>query len=253
MPMNGVDTVPTASPAVRYSRWAGLLIGAVATRIVGQAWDAEADIGVLYAIVAFGLCAIMGVLAGDALTARPRGPVRTAGLAPRQVRDYVPPRMTPFLIAQAGVVVVLVVAAAILARSDEASRAGHPLAFACQDGSVIGIRSWPGVHNGLPILTCLAVSTAACLWSLTWIARRPGDDQTRHDSALTVVAAWGLLVSALLLGIASTVSGDLMSTTCDGTLVRIGAALLWPTALVALVTVSWCLFTVISPKARVRR
>ncbi|WP_127356287.1 hypothetical protein [Actinacidiphila soli] len=248
-----LDTVPTASAADRYVRWAGLLIGFVAARMVGHAWDTGEDIGILYAIPVFGLCAVGGVLAGDALTARPRGTVRSAGLAPRRVRDYVPTRMTLLLLAQAGVLVVLLIVAAVLAWSDDMGRAGRSLTLTCPDGSTAGMGPWPGVFYGLPILASLAVSTAACFWSLTRIVRRPGGEQTRHDRALAVVAAWGLLVSALLLGTASTASGALMGTTCDGTIGRIGNGLLWPAALVALVTVSWCLFTVISPKARVRR
>lgn len=251
--MSELGTVPAASAADRYIRWAGLFAGFVAARMVTHAWESGEDVGILYAIPVFGLCAVAGVLAADALTARPRGAVRTAGLAPRRVRDYVPPRMTGFLVAQAGVLVVLLVAAAVIAWPGDAGRAGRSLTFTCPDGGIVDAGAWPGAFYGLPILASLAVSTGFCLWSLTWIARRPGDDPARRDRSLAVVAAWGLLVSALLLGTASTASGALMSTTCDGTLGSVGNGLLWPAALVALVTVPWCLVTVISPKARVRR
>lgn len=60
--------------AHRHARWAGLAV---------------------FAITAFGLCVVGGVLLGDALTPRPREAVRTAGLAPRRVRDHVPPRVPP--------------------------------------------------------------------------------------------------------------------------------------------------------------
>ncbi|MFJ6837051.1 hypothetical protein [Streptomyces sp. NPDC091209] len=49
----------------------------------------------VFAITAFGLCAVGGVLLGDALTLRPQEAVRTASLAPRLIRDQVPPRMAP--------------------------------------------------------------------------------------------------------------------------------------------------------------
>ncbi|MGW1093317.1 hypothetical protein ACWD4L_45915 [Streptomyces sp. NPDC002596] len=251
--MLAFDAESTASAADRYLRWAGLLIGAVAARAVGHGLDADEDVGILYAIPVFGLCAVAGVLAGDALTARPRGDVRTAGLTPRRVRDYVPPRMTLLLLGQAGVLVVLLAVAAVLASPDDMGRAGRILTVTCPDGRTASTGPWPGLFYGLPVLASFAVSTAGCLWSLTKIARRPGDEKTRRDRALAVVAAWGLLVSAPLLGAASTASGALMDMTCDGTVGRLATWVLWPTALAALVTVAWCLFTVISPKARVRR
>lgn len=241
------DSVSTASVADRSARWAGLLIGVLAARAVGHGLrHVGEDGGVVYAISVFGLCVVAGVLAGDALTPRPRGEIRTAGLAPRRVRDHVPPRMTVLLLAQAGALVVLMLVVTVLAWSGGVGRMGGPLTPACAD-------SWSGASYGLPVLGCVAVSTAACLWSLTRVVRRPGGDQARRDRSLAIVAAWGLLVSALLLGVASTASGDLMSTTCDGMAGRIANWVLWPTALVALVAVSWCLFTVISPRARVRR
>ncbi len=57
--------------------------------------------GILYGNLAFGLCTVAGVLLRDALTAPRRGVVRTAGLTPRRVRDYVPPRITRLLLGLA--------------------------------------------------------------------------------------------------------------------------------------------------------
>lgn len=250
--MRVLDAVPAGSAADRYLRWAGLVVGVVAARVVGHAVD-DGEAGVLYAIPVFGLCAVAGVLVADVLTARPHGPVRTAGLAPRRVRDYVPPWMTVLLVAEAGLLVVLLVVAAVLASPADGGRAGRSLAVTCPDGSTVSTGPWPGLFYGLPILASLAVSTAVCLWSLTRIARRPGDEATRRNRALAIVAAWGLLVSVPLLGAASTASGALLGITCDGTGGRVGNWALWPTALIALVTVPWCLFTVISPKARGHR
>lgn len=248
--MREPDTVPRSSAADRCARWAGLLAGLVAARLVGA--NDGLGVGILYAIPAFGLCAVVGVLVGDALTKPPRETVRTAGLAPRRVRDYVPPRMTRLLLAQAAALVVLLAVAGAVASPDDSGRA-RALTVTCADGSTASTSPWPGLFYGLPILAALAVSTAACSWSLTRIARRPGDEQFRRDRALAIVAAWGLLVSAPLLGAASTASGALTGMSCDGTAGRLANWLLWPTALVALVTVPWCLFTVISPKAGARR
>ncbi|MEV8037521.1 hypothetical protein [Streptomyces sp. NPDC086182] len=249
--MRELGTVPSPTATDRYARWAGLLIGLVAARLVGS--NDGLGVGILYAIPVFGLCAVAGVLVGDALTPPPRGTVRTAGLAPRRIRDYVPPRMTLLLLAEAAVLVVLLAVAAVAASPDDMGRAGRSLTVTCPDGSTASTSPWPGLFYGLPILAAFAVSTTACVWSLTRIARRPGDEQTRRDRSLAIVAAWGLLVSAPLLGAASTASGALMDIGCDGTVGRLANWALWPTALVALVTVPWCLFTVIAPKAGVRR
>ncbi|MGW7043731.1 hypothetical protein ACWGDT_13655 [Streptomyces avermitilis] len=243
--MLDVTRAPAVSAIDRYTRWTGLIAGALISR-----WLAPLDHGdgVMYAIPVFGLCAVAGVLAGDALTPPRRGAVRTAGLAPRRVRDYVPPRMTWLLLGLAAALAVLLAVAGVLASPDDLGRAGRTLTMTCR-GVTESAGPWPGLYYGLPVLASLAVSTAACGWSLRRIARRPGDEQTRRDRTLAIVAAWGLLVSAPLLGAASTASGALMNTSCDGTAGTVANWLLYPLALLALITVPWSLYTVVSPRA----
>ncbi|MDO0912588.1 hypothetical protein QQM39_17550 [Streptomyces sp. DT2A-34] len=246
---------PSASPPAsrapvdRYARWTGLAIGLLASRWLLPLNNGE---GTLYAILAFGLCAVAGVLLGDALTAPRRGAVRTAGLTPRRVRNYVPPRMTPLLLGLAAALVVLLAAAAAVASPDDLGRAGRALTVTCR-GVTQSHSPWPGLYYGLPILASLALSTAACGWSLRRIATRPGDEQSRRDRTLAIVAAWGLVVSSSLLGAASTASGALMSTTCDGAVGTAANVVLWPLGLLTLLTAPWCLFTIISPRARAWR
>lgn len=233
------------APVDRYARWTGLAVGALAGRWLTPLHGGD---GILYAIPVFGLCAVAGVLLGDALTPPPRGTVRTAGLAPRRVRDQVPPRMTRLLLALAGALIVLLTVAAAVASPDDLGRAGRELTLTCR-GMTQSNGPWPGLAYGLPMLTSLAVSTAACGWSLRRIATRPGDDQSRRNRSLAIVAAWGLVVSSSLLGAASTASGALMDTTCDGTVGTVANWVLWPLAILALVTVPWSLFTIVSPRA----
>ncbi|MET8447779.1 hypothetical protein [Streptomyces sp. NPDC005209] len=240
-----LPSTASRAPLDRYARWGGLLVGALVARVLSPLDDGD---GILYAIPAFGLCAVAGVLVGDALTAPARGVVRTAGLTPRRVRDYVPPRMTWLLIALAGALVVLLGVAAAVATPDDLGRAGRSLTLTCR-GVTQSYGPWPGLHYGLPMLASLAVATGACGWSLRRIATRPGDDASRRDRALAIVAAWGLVVSSSLLGAASTASGALLNMTCDGTVGTVANAVLGPPALVALVTVPWTLFTVCSPRA----
>ncbi|MEU9989006.1 hypothetical protein AB0E10_19840 [Streptomyces sp. NPDC048045] len=241
----GATAPASRAPVDRYARWTGLVVGALAGRWLATLGHGD---GVLYAVSAFGLCAVAGVLAGDALTPPARGAVRTAGLAPRRVRDYVPPRLTRLLVALAGALVVLLAAAGAVASPDDLGRAGRTLTLTCR-GMTQSNGPWPGFFYGLPMLVSLAVATAACGWSLRRIARRPGDEQSRRDRALAVVAAWGLVVSTSLLGAASTASGALTNLTCDGAAGTAANAVLWPLALIALFTVPWALVTVCSPRA----
>ncbi|MGW3206511.1 hypothetical protein [Streptomyces sp. NPDC001135] len=240
-------TPATASraPVDRYARWTGLATGALAA---AQLSALDHGDGVLYAIPAFGLCAVAGVLVGDALTAPARGTVRTAGLAPRRVRDYVPPRMTPLLAVLAVALVALLATAGAVASPDDMGRAGRELTLACR-GTTEGHGPWPGLSYGLPMLASLAVATGACGWSLRRIATRPGDEQSRRDRSLAIVAAWGIVVSTSLLGAASTASAALTSMTCDGTAGTAANVVLLPLALISLVTAPWMLLTVCSPRA----
>ncbi|WP_208643036.1 hypothetical protein [Streptomyces diastatochromogenes] len=251
--MTDLDTTTAATasraPVDRHARWTGLAAGALAAWPLSTLDHGE---GVLYAIPAFGLCAVAGVLVGDALTPPARGAVRTAGLAPRRVRDYVPPRMTRLLLVLAGALVVLLTVAGAVASPDDLGRAGRSLTLSCQ-GMTQSHGPWPGLYYGLPMLASLAVATVACGWSLRRIATRPGDEQSRRDRTLAIVAAWGLVVSISLLGAATTASASLLSLSCDGTVGTAGAVVLLPLALVSLVTGPWMLLTICSPRAARQR
>ena len=151
-------------------------------------------------VMAFGLCAVGGVLLGDALTLRPQEAVRTASLAPRLVRDHVPPRMAPLLLLQAASLVALLVIGAVTASSDPAaaqSGAGRHRHLRRDTATSLG--PWPGLYYSGPMFAALAVGTPACVWALRRIAHRPGDDQQRRDRAWAITGAWGLLVSSQLL------------------------------------------------------
>ncbi|MGW6530963.1 hypothetical protein [Streptomyces venezuelae] len=228
-----------------YARWAGLAAGAAAAwAIVSR--DDGLGIGILYAIPAFGLCAVAGVLLGDALTPPPRGPVRSAGLTPRRARDYVPPRTTRLLVAQALTLLTLLVAAAVMASPDDQGRAGRTLSATCQ-GMTQTVGPWPGLFYGAPVLATLAIGTVACAWSLRRIARRPSEEQPRRDRALAITAAWGLLVSTPLLGTTTFAAGALLGLDCMG---ASGSAwILIPVALSAASTMTWSLTTIVSPRA----
>ncbi|GHE12233.1 hypothetical protein [Streptomyces alanosinicus] len=250
------DLGPTApstasrGPVDRHARWTGVATGGLTACWLSTLGHGN---GVLYALPAFGLCAVAGVLVGDALTAPARGPVRTAGLAPRRVRDHVPPRLTLLLTVLAIALVALLATAGAVASPDDLGRAGRRITLTC-NGMTEAHSPWPGLYYGLPMLACLAVATGACGWSLRRIATRPGDEQSRRDRSLAIVAAWGIVVSVSLLGAAVTASASLLSLRCDGTTGTVATVFLVPMALVSLVTAPWLLFTICSPRAgRLRR
>ncbi|GHI05700.1 hypothetical protein AQI88_10310 [Streptomyces cellostaticus] len=248
-PALGTTDPVSRAPVDRYARLTGLATGALAACSLSTFGHGD---GVLYAIPAFGLCAVAGVLVGDALTPPARGAVRTAGLAPRRVRDYVPPRMTWLLVALAGALVVLLTVAGAVASPDDLGRASRSLTLTCRNVTQ-SHGPWPGLYYGLPMLASLAVATVACGWSLRRIATRPGDEQSRRDRALAIVAAWGLVVSVSLLGAATTASASLLSVSCDGPVGTVANVVLVPLALVSLVTGPWMLFTICSPRTAWRR
>ncbi|PJM91426.1 hypothetical protein [Streptomyces sp. CB01373] len=146
----------------------------------------------------------------------------------------------------------LLAIAGAVATPDDLGRAGRELTLTCRDMTE-SHSPWPGFYYGVPMLASLAVATIACGWSLRRIATRPGDERSRRDRSLAIVAAWGIVVSTSLLGTASTASGALTSMTCDGTAGTAAIAILLPLALVSLLTVPWMLFTVCSPRAAWQR
>ncbi|MEV5877481.1 hypothetical protein AB0L75_25305 [Streptomyces sp. NPDC052101] len=251
-----LDTVRPVSRlrarAHRYARWAGLVAGLMAAQQVASLGTSNFgdDYGALivYAITAFGLCAVGGVLLGDALTLRPQEAVRTAGLVPRRVRDHVPPRMAPLLVLQAVSLVVLLVIGAATASPDAMGRAGRAITVTC-DGAPKPLGPWPGIFYGIPILASLTAGTGACFWALRRIAHRAGDDQQRRDRSWAITAAWGVLVSSQLLLVGLMIATVLTHTTCAATLGTVTALVIYPLGLLGLISLAWCLFTLVAPRA----
>ncbi|WP_406274971.1 hypothetical protein OHT93_28995 [Streptomyces sp. NBC_00191] len=191
-----LDTVPLQSRfldhADHYARWSGLAIGIVAAQQLVTMKSDDITMPLVFAITTFGLCAVGGVLLGDALTLRPQEAVRTASLAPRLVRDQVPPRMAPLLLLQAASLVTLLVIGAVTASSDpdRMGRAGRVITVTCE-GMRTSLGPWPGLYYSGPMFAALAVGTPVCVWALRRIAHGPGDDQQRRDRAWAITGAWG--------------------------------------------------------------
>ncbi|MFE1949687.1 MULTISPECIES: hypothetical protein [Streptomyces] len=249
-----LDTAPLQSRlldhADYYARWSGLAIGIVAAQQLVTVESGDITMPLVVAITAFGLCAVGGVLLGDALTLRPQEAVRTASVAPRLVRDQVPPRMAPLLLLQAASLVTLLVIGAVTASSDPARTvgAGHVLTVTCE-GIPTSLGPWPGLYYSGPMFAALAIGTPVCLWALRRIAHGPGSDQQRRDRAWAITGAWGLLVSSQLLLVVLMIVIALTEQGCAG---RLGAAtivVVCPLGLLSLFTFGWSLVTVMAPRA----
>ncbi|MFF3613745.1 hypothetical protein [Streptomyces sp. NPDC002580] len=249
-----LDTVPLQSRflghADHYARWSCLAIGIVAAQHLVVMDSGDITMPLVFAITAFGLCAVGGVLLGDALTLRPLEAVRTASLAPRLIRDQVPPRMTPLLLLQAASLVTLLLIGAVTASSDfdRTGTAGRVLVVTCE-GMPASLGPWPGLYYSGPMFAALTVGTSVCVWALRRIAQSPGDDRQRRDRAWAITGAWGLLVSSQVLLVVLMVLVALTDKTCAGPLGAAAVAAVCPLGLLGMFTFGWSLATVVVPRA----
>ncbi|MFF0304709.1 hypothetical protein ACFYTV_28875 [Streptomyces sp. NPDC004562] len=249
-----LDTVPLQTRfldhADHYARWSGLAIGIEVARQLLTIESGDITTPLVLAVTAFGLCAVAGVLIGDALTLRPQEAVRTASLAPRLVRDHVPPRMTPLLLLEAASLLALLVMGAVTASSssDRTGGAGRAMEVVC-DGVRSSVGPWPGLYYSGPMFGALVVATSACVWALRRIAFGPGDHQQRRDRAWSIVGAWGLLVSCQVLLVVLTFLVALIDGPCAGPLGAVTVVVTCPLGVLSVFTLGWSLLTVVAPRA----
>ncbi|MGW2826251.1 hypothetical protein ACWC24_35480 [Streptomyces sp. NPDC001443] len=236
--------------ADHYARWSGLAIGIVVAQALSTLTHIEFEQRVVFCITAFGLCAVAGVLLADALTLVPQEAVRTATLAPRLVRDHVPPRMGPLIALQGVSLTVLLVIAAATASVDSGRvlSTGKVVTVTC-NGMLAPLGPWPGLYYSLPIFGALAVATPTCVWALRRIAHGPGGAQQRRDRAWAVTGAWGLLVTSQQLYAVLMVSVSLTETGCAGAMGALTFWVFYPLALLNLFTVVWSLVTLVVPRS----
>ncbi|WP_236573274.1 hypothetical protein [Streptomyces sp. GS7] len=257
-----LDTAPPTSRrrAARYARRAGLAVGAVAgplwaaTDISAFGNDLGMNMPLVSAVMAFGLCAVGGVLLGDALTPRPREAVRTAGLTPRRVKDHVPPRITLLLLLQALLVTVVVGIGAAMSSTDAIHRAAHAVTVAC-DGVTDPPRQplarhllrqpdpCPPRHRNRRLRLGPAPHRPPP-------GRRPATPQPLMGGHGSL---GGVLVSTQLLAVLLSIATWLPRRNCDaGALGTVTALVVYPMGLLALATLAWSLFTLVVPRAAQR-
>jgi hypothetical protein len=238
-------------------RWAGvtlgLIVGIIATRSGGL------GTGLLMAAPLFGLCALLGVLAGELTVRPPHGPTRTAIVEVRRIRDYLPRRLSRAVAAAGGVLLVLLAATTSAGAPDDMGRPGRSLTRQCASGTVESHGPWPGLfYAGRLAPIMLAGLLLAYLAARTIVGRpRSGsagdvaaDDALRRRAARAVTGAVGVLIAIPLGGISLTAAGGLLGISCAPTwwtFTGLGLLVLVPASLAM---ISWCAAAVLSPMDR---
>ncbi|MFV2088800.1 hypothetical protein [Micromonospora sp. LOL_021] len=140
--------------------------------LAGRA-DQGAGQGLLLAAPLFGLCTLVGVLAGELTVRPPRGSTRTAAVEVRRIRDYLPRRFGQVVAVAGGVLLVLLTATTTAGDPDDMGRAGRALTRQCATGLFESRTPWPGSYytSGLAVVVLVGLLMAYLV--LRPIVRRP--------------------------------------------------------------------------------
>jgi hypothetical protein len=162
---------PLGRRARTTARWrlAGLGVG-IGVGIVAAQLDVLGR-GLMLAVPLCALCVLVGVVIGELRITAPRGPVRSAGLEVRRIRDYLPRRLTR-VVAAATVLLVLVLGMTTAAGSpDDLGRAGRTLARQCSALVGTAVGPWPGSFYTAPLATVVLAGLVLAGWRCA--ARQP--------------------------------------------------------------------------------
>ena len=162
---------PLGRRARTTARWrlAGLGVG-IGVGIVAAQLDVLGR-GLMLAVPLCALCILVGVVIGELRITAPRGPVRSAGLEVRRIRDYLPRRLTR-VVAAATVLLVLVLGMTTAAGSpDDLGRAGRTLARQCSALVGTAVGPWPGSFYTAPLATVVLAGLVLAGWRCA--ARQP--------------------------------------------------------------------------------
>ncbi|MDX3583830.1 hypothetical protein [Streptomyces europaeiscabiei] len=230
-------------------RWVGAATGLAVNALVS--FDPEPDVDLLYGFPVFALCVMAGVFAAD-LTARPgSGWIRVAQVAPRRIREYLPRSLSAVLAVQAGLLLMLVTIAAVTASADADGRSGRALSVTCPAGTQL-LSPWPGPYYAWPALSGLAAGTVACALLLHRVTVRSGSVDQRRISVRAAVGAWGVLVTAPLFAVSSTMAEAVLNTSCASLMQNVALWGLGLAALTSAVTAGHCLSVLLLPQIYIK-
>jgi hypothetical protein len=235
-------------------RWAGVAIGVIVGVIATRSGDL--GMGLLMAAPLFGLCVLVGVLAGE-LTVRPtRGPTRTAAVEVRRIRDYLPRHLSRVVAAAGGVLFVLLAITTSAGGPDDMGRPGRSLTRQCTSDTFESHGPWPGLFYTGRLAVIVLLGLLMAYVAVRTIVGRPRfgstsdlaiDDALRRRAARTVTGAVGVLIAIPLAGVSLTAAGGLLGISCAPTWWTITGWGLLALAPAALAMVSWCLAAILDP------
>jgi hypothetical protein len=200
-----VDSSRAVARRTAMLRWAGVTIGLIVGVIAARSGDLGT--GLLLAAPLFGLCTLIGVLAGELTVRPPRGPTRTAAVEVRRVDDYLPHRLSRVVAAAGGILLALLTATAAAGSPDDMGRPGRSLARQCTSDTFESHGPWPGMFYAGQLAVVVLVGLLMAYVAVHVIVRRPrsggagdlaGDDAQRRRAARTVTGAAGIHNACLL-------------------------------------------------------
>jgi len=231
----------------------GVIVGVVAAR------SGDLGTGLLMAAPLFGLCALVGVLAGELTVRPPRGRTRTAALEVRRVRDYLPRLLSRAVGAAGGVLLVLLAVTTSAGGPDDMGRPGRSLTRQCTSGMVESHSPWPGLFYTGRLLVVVVVGLLLAYVAVRTIVRRPRpggaddvavDDALRRRAARAATGGVGVLIAIPLAGVSLTAAGGLLGISCAPTWSTIAGWGLLALVPVSLAMVGWCTAAVFAPMDR---
>lgn len=246
------DRLLTAARTTRRWRIADLAAGIVVG--IAAAERGALGRGLLLAVPLCALCVLVGVVIGELRVTAPQGPVRSAGLEIRRVRDYLPRRLSAVVAGATAVLATVLALTTATGSADDLGRAGRSFVRRCSAVQTGGAGPWPGSFYALPLALVVLLGLLLAVLALHRVVRRPrqgedpaADDGSRRQAAEAVVAACGLLVAAPLAGVSLVTAGALANHVCPpaGSSVMASALLVLVPALVGLA--AWCAGILLAP------
>lgn len=244
-PLQVSERLGVVAHSTRRWRLAGMLVGLVAA--VTTALGGALGRGLMLAVPLFGLCALLGVIAGERGVRAPAGARRSVTLEVRSPRDYLP------LILSSAVGVATVALGALLVftsatgSADDLGRAGRALNRACSATSAQGRGPWPGIFYAWPLAAVVVIGLAVAAIALGSVTSRPRqaedlavDDALRRQAATGVIAAVGLLVTVPLAAVSVVAAPGLLQICAAPAAWTVIGVVLLAVAPLALALGCWC-------------
>lgn len=221
--------------------WSGLTAAVTSTQ------SGALGRGVLLAGPLFGLCLLLGVVAGELRVMAPAGARRSAALEVRSGRDYVPRRLTAAVGGATALLIGLLAFTGAIGSADDLGRAGRSLTRACSDVSGQSRGPWPGSFYAWPLAAVVLVGVVVAGVALVSVTRRPRqgeasslDDALRRQVSTGVIAAVGLIVTVPLVGVGTFAASGLLRICAAPTTWTVVGTLLLAVVPLALVLGVWC-------------